>query len=135
LASQNVEQLLRAFATYNEVFRGGDDAEFMEFVHPEVEWYPATAGMDPVYRGREGVRRWVHEFQEPWQELEIEPEEIVDKGDRVLVVLHLRGKGEASGVDVDMLMYETFRFRDDLVVERRPYLDRAEALEAVGANA
>jgi hypothetical protein len=63
MSQESIELLKRAFSTYNHGFRSGDTGRFVDLVDPAVEWHAQTAGMEPVYRGREGVRRWMQEFE------------------------------------------------------------------------
>jgi ketosteroid isomerase-like protein len=133
MSHENVELLRKAFSAYNAAFHTGDTSAFLELVDPCVEWHTATEVMDPVYRGRDELRRWMTEFYESWDSLSVEPEEFIHAGpEHVVVPLRLSGRGKTSGIDVDMLLYEVFTIRDGKIVERRPFRDRALALEAVG---
>jgi ketosteroid isomerase-like protein len=135
MSQENVELLRKAFAAYNEGFRTGDPSKFLSLTDPDVVWHTTTGVMEPVYRGREGVRRWMIEFYETWDELVVQPEEFMHADDdQVLTALRLRGRGKSSGVDVDMLLYEAITIRNGKLVGRRAYRNRAEALEAVGLS-
>ena len=81
MSEENVEIARRGYAAYN---RDGPHA-IIEYLDPEVEW--GTPEQDPfmtgTYRGHEGVRRFLDEFFELFEEARIEPEEFLDAGDRV----------------------------------------------------
>ena len=50
----------------------------------------------------------------------------------MLVAVHLSAVGRTSGIPVDRVTWDVFRFRDGKVASARVYLTKAEALEAVG---
>ncbi len=60
--------------------------------------------------------------------------EFIDAGDHVVALVRLSGKGEGSGVNVELATYHVLTFRDGKVARRRLYTDRAEALEAAGLS-
>jgi ketosteroid isomerase-like protein len=133
MSNENVELLRKAFSAYNAAFHSGDTSAFLELVERDVEWHTSTGVMDPVYRGHEELRRWMTEFYESWDELSVEPEEFIHVDpERVVVALRLRGRGKASGIDVDMLLYEVFSIREGKLVERRAFREKVPALEAAG---
>ena len=47
--------------------------------------------------GTEGYRRAVEQFMAAWEDASIEPKEIVDAGDRVLVRVNYRVRGKEPG--------------------------------------
>jgi ketosteroid isomerase-like protein len=95
---------------------------------PEVEWCP-TEG---TFRGLEGVVSSLVEWLEPWDEHHIEPEEFLEAGDRVLAVIHLTGRGEASGMEIDQRFFQVYEVRSGRIVRMVEFVRRAEALEAAG---
>ena len=58
------------------------DGGFAELVTPDFEWYPAIARAfhGGVYRGREGVERFLADSSENWEELQIIAGEFRDLG-------------------------------------------------------
>jgi ketosteroid isomerase-like protein len=102
MSQENVDLLRQMFSAYNAAFLTGDTSAFVDLAAEDVEWHSATEVLDPLYRGREGLRRWMTEFFESWDALRVEPEEFVHVGpDRVLFALRLRGRGKGSGVNTD----------------------------------
>jgi ketosteroid isomerase-like protein len=129
LSEDHVEIVRRAFAY--EVYEGGDRAEAEAIFDPDVEYSPVEEeplhGVDAI---RENFRRW----RDAWQELEVAVEEVVDAGDRVLLTAHYRGRGRASGVEIDTRFYSVYTLRGGKVVREDEYGKRAEALEAAGLS-
>jgi len=125
MSQENVEVVRRAIAY--EYYGVGDRAEAEAIFDPEVVLNPidedASSGFDAM---RADMERWASAFEQ----LEVTIEEIIDAGDQVVVVAHHRGRGRASGVEVDTRFYEVYALRDGKVSRVDEYTDRAEALEA-----
>jgi ketosteroid isomerase-like protein len=120
-----------------EAYQRGDIPAFLELLHPEVEWIPIMATLEGrVYRGREGVLRWLEELTRDWEYFLPSYEEYHDLGDRVLIFGRWRARGRASGVELESQpatwLYE---IRDGRVAWMRTFTDRAEALQAAGLRA
>jgi ketosteroid isomerase-like protein len=131
VSEQNVEAVRRAW----EAFDRGDLETFFADVAADVEFeedpaFPEAA----VFRGREEILEYLAGFQAAMADHRFEVEELRDLGDRVLALLHETARGRSSGVDVDQRPAFLHEFRDGLIVRVRAYLDRAEALAAVGAG-
>jgi ketosteroid isomerase-like protein len=55
-----------------------------------------------------------------------------DAGERVVSVVHLRGRSKAAGVAVETLFAHVWTLRDGLATSGALYADPAEALRVVG---
>ena len=87
-----------------------------------------------AYRGHEGFVRWMEEWDAPWGEWSLEPQEFIDAGDRVVVIVQLKATGRGSGVQVernDGLVYEV---RGGKLARIDYFNNRADALEAAGLS-
>jgi ketosteroid isomerase-like protein len=85
-----------------------------------------------VYHGKEAIRRWWGEWLAAWETVEFEYD-LVDAGDRVVVLIDQRMRGRSTGIAVSRGTYaQVFRFRDGLTVHWRFYATQSDALEAVG---
>ena len=134
MSRENVE-LLRWMI---DAFNRRDRESFASKLHEDVEWVPALitraeAGPESTYRGIDGFWRWITETDEVMAEFRVEAESFRDLDDeRVLLLGRVVGRGRGSGADVHAELGQVFTFRDGLMVSYRGYLDRDEALEAVG---
>lgn len=70
--------------------------ERLELRIPEA--YPEGA---QVFRGRDGLMRWVASTKEVWDEWRFEPERFLDAGDQVAVLARVVARGGSSGVSLD----------------------------------
>jgi ketosteroid isomerase-like protein len=93
---------------------------------PEVEWSPVEGS----YRGPEGVVAAMADWIEPWEEHEVEAEEFVEASDHVLAVVHLTGRGAASGMEIDQRFFQVYDVRDDKIVRMVEFVTRADAMNA-----
>jgi len=91
--------------------------------------YPEGA---QVFRGREGLKRWVASTREIWEEWRFEPERFLDAGDQVVALVRVVARGGSSGVSLDRETAHLWTLRDGRVTRCEVYLDRSEALDAVG---
>jgi ketosteroid isomerase-like protein len=136
MSQENVEIVRRSLDAYN----GGDLNAFLACLHPDVLWeenHPVFGfvGLDPVYEGHEGVRRWWDATREPWTAVEAEIHEMTPAGDDTLVIrVTLHGTGAGSGVVVKLPFFHVFDFSGGRIARRRLYPERLEALEAVGLS-
>jgi ketosteroid isomerase-like protein len=86
------------------------------------------------YEGHAGVRRWLADWAEAWAEWSLEPEELVDAGDSVVVFIRMKTKGLGSGVEVERADAQVFKLSNGKFVRVDYYNDRAQALRAVGLD-
>ena len=82
--------------------------------------------------GREALRAWMS-FTEAFEAFGSEINQIVEAGDEVVVFFRIRGRGRASGADVDARVGAVFTLRNGKIV-RYELTDRHEALEAAGLS-
>ena len=130
MSRENVEAVLRGYAAFN---RGDLDAAIEGF-HPEIEWHgPGVFPDEDVYRGVEGVRRFWDQWLELFEDFQIEIEEVIEAGEKVVVMAVVHGRGRGSGADVKTPSFpHLWTFRDGKAVRMRMFQTKAEALEAAG---
>jgi uncharacterized protein len=85
-----------------------------------------------TYRGHEGIRDLRRLTAEVFDQFRYEVDDLVDAGDSVLVLGRIRARGIQSGATGAQHGALLFQLRDGLIVAYRSYLDREEALAAVG---
>jgi ketosteroid isomerase-like protein len=113
-----------------EAFNTGDMDAVMELLDERVELRPPAASLEPrPLHGREAVREYLSPNM--FEEQTAEPEEIIDEGDRVLVVARTRARGRGSGVQIDATAFHLWTLEDERVIRFEVYLAREEALAAL----
>jgi ketosteroid isomerase-like protein len=110
------ERVLAAYAAWNR----GDLDGWLELMHPDVRLSAAGIflGLEPEYRGRDGLARFWRQIHEPWEGFALEVERLDEAGDDCFVAaIRFRARGVESGVEVDMPFGHALRVRDGLAVE------------------
>ncbi|MEX2252731.1 MAG: nuclear transport factor 2 family protein [Thermoleophilaceae bacterium] len=131
MSRENVEIVRRGF----EAFARGDIEAVLDSFDPEVEWSPAIApilGVDTV-RGKDALRRFLtQDLFDGFDDFRAEPLSFEDHGDKVLIPTRYRGRGQASGLEIDQTWVAVYTVRGGKVTGQRDYETRSEALEAEG---
>ena len=104
--------------------------------HPEVETIYMTAPGETVgdleteYRTREGLIQSLRSWSEAWSDWALEPREMLDFGDRVLVRGRFVGRGRLSGVTTDEAGAIMFTLHRGWITRQHVYLGTDLPLEA-----
>ena len=109
------------------------------YFDPEVVWDMThfREWPDVTYRGGEGVRRFLDEWLEVWDEYEVAVDELIlaAPDGRVVGLAWQRGKGRRSGLPMEMEWASITALRDGKIIRIDNYDDRSKALEAAGLSA
>ena len=134
MSQENVEAFKRGLEAGNR----GDVDTLLEVLDPKVAWHSALhalmGGQQTVFRGHDGVRRMLKDLNEAFGDIQMEISEIRDLGDRVVAIGRSRGRGGASGAEVEMPIGFVTEFKNGKAFRLRAYLDPEDALEAVGLS-
>jgi|SRR5215211_4627926 len=125
MSQENVDQVRAAFAAYN---RGDLDAMIERF-HPEVEFTTLLLGN---HRGKEAIRRLFEENRATLPGHRLEPEEVIDAGDRVIAVVRIGGAGRVSQIATEDRIAFLFTIKDGLTIRQQTLRNKKDALEAAG---
>jgi len=87
-----------------------------------------------TYAGLEGLRKNWLDWLEPWATYRITIDELIDLGERVVVLSRNHGRREDMETEVELIGAAILTFRDGKIARWEDYADRAEALEAVGLS-
>jgi ketosteroid isomerase-like protein len=137
MSQENVELVRRAYEAFNH---GGVDACVSAGVwSPEIVWDVTPSGIPGLgtYRGQTEVRRF---FEEDWfstfpfDEWEVELEDVIDAGDRVIGMSRQHGRGATSGAATELELAQVSIVRDGQIVRVDNYTDREKALKAAGLS-
>ena len=103
----------------------------------EISWpesgslaFPDLSG---VYRGHEGFRQVWLAMHDPW-DVDVQLEEMIDAGTRLLVVGQVAVRGSGSGISVSGPLFALQSFRAGRIVREQFFNDREQALEAAGLS-
>ena len=139
MSQENVEQLRAGLESFlagtSESAREDMLSRSAENWHPEIGLDSSeTPALDVsgVYRGSDAVKRFWREWLAAWETIRSEYE-LVDAGDRVVMLLDPRMRGRSTGIDVPFgKIAWVLTYRSGLVIRQKLYMDQSEALKAVG---
>jgi ketosteroid isomerase-like protein len=129
VSDDNVETVRAFIDAYNR--RDFDAA--LESFDPAIEWVlPERQSADSA-RGTEAVRHFWEGLDATFDELTLEPQEFIDRADRVATRLVYYSVGKGSGVTIKGELYhQVATFRDGTIVRMEYFDSWPEALEALG---
>jgi uncharacterized protein len=124
----DIEMLRAGYEAFN---RGDWDAIFRE-APPDFELRTADRVISPgTYRGPEEARRFFEDLFEAFEEVVTEPEEFLERGDRIVVLLLVRSRPRGSSAVVENRIAHLWTMRDGKAVRFQIFPERQEALAAV----
>ena len=113
---------------------GGDAEDLIALADPEVEWHSFFAALLPTgeYHGHDGLREYVRDVDEAWENIRPEADDVLDAGEVVIGVGRVHYRGKESGVESEAPAGWMVKFRKGKVLRFRAFRDPYEVLEAVG---
>ena len=106
----------------------------LELYDPEIEFQPLTGMQVELggYKGHAGVRRYLQEAAEVWDEMLPHADDLRAVDDHVVILGGCAVRGRGSGAISDNPMAWVLTLRDGKVIRHRAYRTSDEALEAAG---
>ena len=130
MASANVELVRSIYADWE---RGDFDSG--DWAHPEIEVVFADG---PTPGHATGLTETWRDFFSAWVDFRVEVDDYVElEGDRVLVLARFRGRGKASGLELDQMPAQAaavYHVRDAKVTRQVFYWDSKRALADLGLS-
>jgi ketosteroid isomerase-like protein len=101
---------------------------------PGRDWVEAGLA-EPSYRGSSGYRTYVTSVDQVWGgENRLTPREVIDLGDRVLMLADGDMRAQASGITLSQEFALLCTLKGGRPITAQEYYDHAEALAAVGLS-
>ena len=129
MSQENVEAVR---AVYEEWAKGNLGAG-VDLYDPLVLFIPLSDLMsESRYVGVEEMRPFMRGWLEPWTDLTMEAESVIEAESSVVIAVWQRAVGKESGAPSELRYTEVWTFRGRKVVRVEQFRDRAAALQAVG---
>jgi ketosteroid isomerase-like protein len=128
MSETNVARFHRIYEQWYGSHSLGPDllAEGVEWVNPH----------DALERGnRYGIDSFneaIRSVFDAWGEVRFEAERVIDRGDEVVALGRVRGRGRAAGIEVARPHGQIWTFHDGRAIRMRWFHSHAETLEAAG---
>jgi ketosteroid isomerase-like protein len=132
MSQEDADSIRRAYEVWNESGPAAVTDQFWakDAVYREGPGWPSAG----VYRGRAAALARMRTLIDLVGPIEVHLDELIDVGDgRFVACTRMVGEG-ASDAPYTQSFAVVHRVRDGLIVEADYYLDRAQALEAVGLS-
>jgi uncharacterized protein len=128
MSRENVEVVRRGYEEFNRT--GVPPADLF---HASAEFDATKTLPDvPVFRGRERFLALIRDYSGSFDDFQVEPEEVLDVGDHVVAVVRDGGRLKGSDQEIWNRFVHAWTLREGKVIRWASYLDKQEALEAVG---
>ena len=126
MSAENVDLIRRGY----EYWKASGEV----IAHPDLVWDVSRLGWpgQQVYSGPEGAKRFNAEWADAWDDWEVEIEDCLDLGERVVAIVNQRGRSKVTGIPVDMHFAQVWSLRDGLAFSMRMYASVEEALADAG---
>jgi ketosteroid isomerase-like protein len=132
MSEENVGIVRDAAAAYN---RGDLDA-WSKYCADDIDYRAVEGAPDdhgPIH-GKAAMQAYLQDWFDTFDDLKVEPLELIDAGEDVVAVLRFGGRAKLSGVETDLTYAALYTIRDGKIARGREYWTREEALEAAGLS-
>jgi len=125
VAEANVEALQRGYEALNR----GDLSGVLDLLDPEIEWHEPEPSPDAgSHTGRESFEGFLRGWIASFDGFKVEPEQVVERDDNLIAVVHQSGRGRASGVQVDARLAHVWTVKDGRAIRWEAVANVDEAL-------
>ena len=121
------------YAAFSRLAQNGEIASYVaEYFDSDCEYQPVEE--TGTIRGHDSLIRWNQRWLEAWDDNWDEVDQTIETGEMVVAAIRVHGRGRKSGVEISQRLFDVFELRDGKIVRMTEYLDRHQALEAVGLS-
>jgi ketosteroid isomerase-like protein len=131
MSQENVEIVSTAIKTW---LRGDAPAALELMAENVVTTQPPTQADARTYIGHEGIMQAMEDWGGQWDDWQVELRRLIDAHPNVVAVLHQRGRGKISGVEVATELGCVFAVEREKIVRWQMFFSEQEALEAAGLS-
>ena len=131
MSQQDIEMLRGGYAAFNR----GDRTAMLSRAAPDIELIPADRVTHPgTYRGVAEISRFFQDLFEPFEEISIEPERFVQRGDRIAALLRVRLRPKGSAAVIENRIGHVWTVRDGRATRFEIFPEREKAFQAIGLS-
>jgi ketosteroid isomerase-like protein len=137
MSQENVELARSALAAFAELDEGlvGRERVAEFFAQDVIATFSGFLEEETTLRGADEFLKFRAAWMEPYDDFIYEPVKIIDAGgNRVVVILHQRGKPHGSDSWVEMDYGLVYTVEEGLITRGDFYATREKALEAAGVS-
>ena len=128
MSEENVALVLRGLDAINT----GDTDAMVQAADPEIRFVPRRAPVMGAYVGHDGMREFISDNQENLEVFRVTPDEVIDAGDRVVIIGTLLVRGRGSGIEMSFPTATVTTVRNGRIVHFEEFVERDRAIAAAG---
>jgi ketosteroid isomerase-like protein len=132
VSAENLEIIRRLYALWQGDRAGTGPlpllADDFEYVNPPYAVHTGTR------HGKDGWTAATASLDDSFESWSHVPGEMIDAGDKVLVIATFRARGRGSSVELEKFEPQVWTLRDGAVIRLQWFNDRDEALRAAGLS-
>jgi ketosteroid isomerase-like protein len=127
MANPNLALIQEALIAY----QAGDLDRLRELFDPEIEIVGGNGLINAgTYHGFEGFLDWIRQWEEAWDPVNYELQEVTEVTDSLFVVaVHTVGRGAGSGIPIDGIFGWLYEITNGRATRFHTYISVDEALE------
>jgi ketosteroid isomerase-like protein len=135
MSQENVEIARRGLEEFNQQFNSTEELD-LDFLASDVAFDNSNAAFDnEVFRGQDGMRRYMSQLREVWKRQQVEPQEFIPVGDKQVVVAFRFVSIGRDDLETVANAAVVVTVRERQIAHIKSFQSKAEALEAVGLSA
>jgi ketosteroid isomerase-like protein len=133
-------RVLKRFAVLGwDAFARGDFEAALIAYDPAYEFHLygdlfRGLGFDTRYVGHAGLREFGEAWHAAWSSIEVDVEQLIDLGDRLVLRYTATGRGASSGAEVSGTFGSSYFLTDGTIVRQDFYWDWAECVADIGLD-
>jgi ketosteroid isomerase-like protein len=113
-----------------QAFGSGDTQSVLALLHPDVTVEVHTDRPDigsEIYEGHDGFLENFAELEDVFEDLKIDPQEIDQSEERIMVACRITGRGKGSGVAIEAKIFHVWTLRDGMATRLEIFSDSEQA--------
>jgi uncharacterized protein len=127
MSGDNIEIVREVYYAWSE----SDVGRALQQIDSDIVWVAIADAPDAgTYRGHPGVRAYMEDWIENFDNLGVEFKDVVDGDKRLVATQRATAKGKGSGLESELHYAVAYWFRDGKIVAIKEFRTKEEALEA-----
>jgi uncharacterized protein len=134
MSEENIQAARNFFRELNSAIASGADVVevFARYCEPGV--VSELGAMEGTVRGPDGAARYLEGQLEFIDGMQVDPEEFIEAGGRIVVPFRLHGRARETGLPIEFRYAQLFTMRDGRFARVRMYSNKERALAAARAH-
>lgn len=126
---------VQAFLDMADAVNRDDLETFVDAFDPDGQFEPQLAELQGSYEGQDGVRGFLADIDEIYEEFRVNYPDVRDLGDQVLALGIASVRTRGTGIEQEVPLAIVATFSDGRITHFKDFGDRDLALKAVGLTA